>query len=388
MPRPITATVSLPALSHNLATVTRGLLPAGAPAGAPRPAVWAVIKANAYGHGIKNAVQAFSQADGLAMLDLDEAVRCRESGWRKPLLLLEGFFEPADIPVLREYGLHTAVHCTEQLDMLEAARRDGPALDVFVKLDTGMSRLGFAPSQYRAAFARAQALQQAGVLGTVGKMTHFARADDDPSVTHAQVALFNEITQGLPGPASVCNSAGSLTAGLWSTVQGGEAHWVRPGMCLYGASPFADRPARSLGLRPAMTFTSRLISVREVPSGAGVGYGHLFHCDRSMRIGVVACGYADGYPRHAVTGAPITVDGVRTRVLGRVSMDMLVADLTPVPGAGVGAPVVLWGEGGPSVDEVAQAAGTIGYELLCAVAPRVGRSVVPLVGQGANTEQS
>jgi len=308
------------------------------------------------------------------MLDLDEAVRCRELGWRKPILLLEGFFEERDLPVLREYRLHTTLHCDEQLGMLEAGQPGG--LDAFVKLDSGMSRLGFAPSVYRQAYERAAQARKAGLLGAIGKMTHLARADDDGEVTRAQVALFNACTEGLPGAASVCNSAGALTPGLWATVNGQDGHWVRPGICLYGASPFASRPAAQIGLRPAMTLASRLISVREIPAGASVGYGHLFRADKPMRIGVVACGYADGYPRHAVTGTPITVAGVRTRVLGRVSMDMLVADLDSIPHACVGSPVVLWGEGGPGVDEVAQAAGTIGYELLCAVAPRVPKTVI------------
>ncbi|TEA78404.1 alanine racemase [Allopusillimonas ginsengisoli] len=383
MPRPISASISLSALTHNLNTIRDQYLPEEVPPNLARPGVWAVIKANAYGHGVDNAVRAFAQADGLAMLDLDEAVRCRERGWQKPILMLEGFFEPRDIPVLQQYRLHTTLHCSEQLDMLEAARLSGPPdgapehirLDAFVKLDSGMSRLGFSPSQYRQAFERAQRLQQNGLLDHVGKMTHFARADDNPDITREQVELFNRCTEGLPGPVSVCNSAGTLTPGLWATAHGEQGHWVRPGICLYGASPFAQRSAEQLGLRPAMTLASRIISIREIPPGACVGYGHLFHADKPMRIGVVACGYADGYPRHAATDAPITVDGVRTRVLGRVSMDMLVADLGPVPQARVGSPVVLWGEGGPSVDEVAQAAGTIGYELLCAVAPRVPKFV-------------
>jgi alanine racemase len=374
MPRPISATISLSSLSHNLEVVREQLLPSGAPDGAVRPAIWAVIKANAYGHGVDNAVRAFSQADGLAMLDLEEAVRCRELGWSKPILLLEGFFEERDLPVLREYGLRTTLHCVEQLDMLEAGQPAG--LDAFVKLDSGMSRLGFAPSGYRQAYERAVRARQAGLLGNIGKMSHFARADDDADTTREQIALFNACTEGLPGAASVCNSAGTLTQGLWATVQGQDGHWVRPGICLYGASPFASRPAAQIGLRPAMTLASRLISVRDIPAGASVGYGHTFRADRPMRIGVVACGYADGYPRHAITDTPIIVAGVRTRVLGRVSMDMLVADLDPVPLAQVGSPVVLWGEGGPSVDEVAQAAGTIGYELLCAVAPRVPKIVI------------
>jgi len=371
MPRPILATVDTSSLAHNLQIVARRL--AGDAAGVP-PSIWAVMKAHGYGHGIAAALQGFSQADGLAMLDLDEAVRCRELGWTGPILLLEGFFEPADLEVLSHYRLSTAIHCAEQLDMLERALLRVP-LDAFVKLNTGMHRLGFQPGEYTDAFRRAQALQSAGVLGAVGKMSHFARADDDAEVTRAQLDCFRTVTRGLPGAVSVCNSAATLTPGLAAGVADGD-QWVRPGICLYGASPFADQPADSFGLRPAMTLSARLIGVHQVPAGESVGYGHTFRAPRAMRVGIVACGYADGYPRHAPTGTPVAVDGVRTRLVGRVSMDMLAVDLDPVPAAGVGAPVVLWGQGGPSVDEVASACGTIGYELLCAVAPRVPRRVL------------
>lgn len=375
MPRPISATISLPSLSHNLRVVTQGLSDISGKAGGRRPKVWAVIKANAYGHGIENAIQSFKEADGLAMLDLDEALRCREAGWTGPILLLEGFFEPSDIAFMDRYRIATTLHCQEQLDMLASARVE-QAIDAFVKLDTGMSRLGFSAADYPAAYERARAMQAEGLVNTLGKMTHFARADDDPNVTRQQLQVFERVTTGLPGRVSVCNSAATLTPGVWSSIPDDQEQWVRPGICLYGASPFAGKSADSLDLRPAMTLSSRLISVRDIPSGGSIGYGHTFTSSGSMRIGVVACGYADGYPRHAGTGTPVAVDGVRTRLLGRVSMDMLVVDLTPVPQAHNGSTVVLWGEEGPSVDEVAQAAGTIGYELLCAVAARVPKIVI------------
>jgi len=375
MPRPILATISLPSLKHNLATVIDRLDREGAAAGRARPFVWAVIKANAYGHGVDNAITGFAQADGLAMLDLDEAVRCRQAGWSKPILLLEGFFQPGDIAVIDRYGLTTALHSQAQLDMLEKAAPDSP-IDALVKLNTGMNRLGFQPGQYRAAYRQALALSQRGILGSLGKMTHFARADDDPGVTRTQLRVFDDATRDLPGKVSVCNSAATLTPGLWAGLPDQAEHWVRPGICLYGASPFANDPAASFGLRPGMTLSAEIISVRDIDAGDGVGYGHVFTASGPTTIGVVSCGYADGYPRHAPTGTPITVGGVRTRLLGRVSMDMLVADLTHVPGPHVGMPVVLWGEGGPSVDDVALACGTIGYELVCAVAPRVPRQVV------------
>lgn len=357
-------------MRHNLLAVRRHLDSPRVAADRARPHVWAVIKANAYGHGILNAVQGFAAADGLAMLDLNEAVRCREAGWSGPILLLEGFFEPADIPVLDQHRISITVHCAEQLDMLEQASVGRP-LDAMVKLDSGMNRLGFQPAEYRPAYGRALALQQRGVLGALGRMTHFARADDDAQATARQIAVFDEAARGLPGSASLCNSAATLTDGLWARCVAAGEQWVRPGICLYGATPFDERPAAGLGLRPVMTLRSRLISAHVLPAGAGVGYGYTYTAPHDTRVGVVACGYADGYPRHAATGTPVCVGGVMTRTLGRVSMDMLAVDLDPVPHAEVGTEVVLWGEGGPPVDDVARASGTVGYELLCALAPRV-----------------
>jgi len=375
MPRPISATVSLPSLSHNLNIVAQQLDQPAPPAGRPRPRIWAVIKAHAYGHGIDRAVRAFGEADGLAMLDLDEAVRCRELGWKKPILLLEGFFEERDIAVLERYALTTVLHCQEQLDMLAAAPPARP-LDAFIKLNVGMNRLGFSEKDYAAAYQRALAARERGILGDIGQMCHFSRADDDAQLTGRQLDAFIRMAGSRGGRVSVCNSAASLTPGLWARLPAAQEQWLRPGICLYGASPFADRTAESMGLRPAMTLAARVISVRDISPGAMVGYGGAFACQAPMRIGTVACGYADGYPRHAGTGTPVTVGGVRTRLLGRVSMDMLAVDLTPVPHAAVGTEAILWGEGGPSVDEVAAAAGTIGYELLCAVAPRVPKITI------------
>jgi alanine racemase len=380
MPRPILATIDTEALSHNLRIVA-GRLARGT---VDSPGIWAVIKARGYGHGLLAAMHGFAQADGLAMLDLDEAVRCREAGWAGPLLLLEGFFEPSDLDILGRYRIATTLHCDEQLTMLETSRMPH-ALDAFVKLNSGMHRLGFQPGEFRTAVARAQALQSAGILNDVGKMTHFARADDDPAFTREQMARFHATTEGLPGAVSVCNSAATLTPGFAASVVSdrvGGTQWVRPGICLYGSSPFAHQPADSFGLRPAMTLSARLIHTHVLPAGEAIGYGQTFRADRAMRVGVVACGYADGYPRHAGTGTPITVAGVRTRLLGRVSMDMLGGDLEPVPQAHVGSDVVLWGAGGPSVDEVALSCGTIGYELLTAITPRVPRRVLQASSSG------
>lgn len=373
MPRPILATISVSALSHNLHTVGQ-FLAHDQPEEGQCPRIWAVIKANAYGHGIDQALHGFADADGLAMLDLDEAVRCREAGWGGPLLLLEGFFDPDDIRILDQYRLSIVIHTAEQLEMLEDSQVVH-AIDALVKLNSGMNRLGFQQAEYQMAYARAQALQGEGVLGEVGKMTHFACADEDPEATCAQLDVFHRVTGELPGRVSVCNSAATLTPGFAAQAQAQAEQWVRPGICLYGASPFADRSAKALGLVPAMTLSSELISVRSIVEGEQVGYGYRYTAPRAMKIGVVACGYADGYPRHAPDGTAIVVDGVRTQIVGRISMDMLAVDLTPVPNARVGSAVILWGTGGPSVDEVAQVCDTIGYELLCAVAPRVPRLI-------------
>lgn len=369
MPRPISASISIPALRHNLSVVRRHLDQAAQAAGGEAASIWAVIKANAYGHGIERAVAGFSAAQGLAMLDLEEAVRCREAGWGGPILLLEGFFEPADLEIVDRYHLTVTVHDDAQFDMIEAAHLSR-RLNIQLKLNSGMNRLGYAPAAYAAAHARAEQLRQRGVLGALTKMTHFATADGPQGIAEA-MDVFARATDGLAGGTSICNSAATLRYPEISVSRDGAPHWVRPGVCLYGATPFADVTAASYGLRPAMTLSSEIIGVQSVPAGGTVGYGAAFRADRRMRVGVVACGYADGYPRHAPTGTPVTVAGLPTRVVGRVSMDMITVDLDPVPDAGIGAPVVLWGEGGPSVDDVARTAGTIGYELMCALAPRV-----------------
>jgi len=369
------ATVSIPAMQHNLQHVASRVQAHAREAKRPSPFIWAVIKANAYGHGIDQALAGFGAADGLAMLDLAEAIRCRNAGWRGPLLLLEGFFEPADIDVVDTHGLTVSIHSEGQLQMLERATPLRP-ISVNLKINTGMNRLGFPPSAAAAVWRRLQALKDKQVVGEIGTMMHFSRADDDPEVTRHQLSTFLETVAGMDGPISVCNSAATLTPEVWMGVPSNRNQWLRPGICLYGASPFADRSAADLGLRAVMTLSSKIIAVQECRPGDSVGYGHMFTAETVTRVGIVACGYADGYPRHAGTGTPVSVNGRRTILLGRVSMDMLAVDLTPVPGSGVGSNVVLWGEGGPSVDDVAQAAGTVGYELLCAVAPRVPRQIL------------
>jgi len=355
MPRPIVATIDISALQHNLAV---------AKSRAPHAKAWAVVKAQAYGHGLSRAVRAFADADGLALIEVNYAVQLRELGWKKPILLLEGFFDADDIPVLEQHQLQFAVHCNEQIQLLEQAKLEaGTQFDVHLKMNSGMNRLGFKPEAYRAAYER---LQKLACVRSITMMTHFANADDasNPDLPLAeQVRRFKAATQGLAGACSVSNSAADL---LHTEL---AYDWVRPGVMLYGGTP-GGGTAKDFGLRPAMTLESEIIAVQEIGPGDAVGYGSRFVADKPMKIGIVACGYADGYPRHAPNNTPVVVDGVNTGTVGRVSMDMLIVDLTHISNAGVGSHVVLWGEALP-IDDVAFAAGTIGYELMCALAPRV-----------------
>ncbi len=328
----------------------------------PEAKVWAVVKADAYGHGIVNAMRAFGEADGLALLELDRALQLRELGWQKPLMMMEGMFDPTDLSAMQQHRLQPVIHNDEQLQML--AQAAGMPLDVHLKINSGMNRLGFRPERAREVYQQLKAMP---AVRRVSLLTHFANAETPDAVLPAerQMERFRDACVGIDAEISLCNSAALLLRSEF------RCHWVRPGVMLYGGSP-GVRNAAAFGLRPAMTLRSELISVQQLQAGDSVGYGSTFTADRPMRIGVVACGYADGYPRHAGNGTPVLVGGVRTRLLGRVSMDMLSVDLGPVPDAGVGTPVVLWGDGLP-IDEVAAAAGTIGYELMCAIAPRVRR---------------
>jgi alanine racemase len=359
MPRPITATIHLPALRHNLARMRRAARDAK---------VWGVVKANAYGHGIERVFDAMRSADGFALLDLAEAERVRALGWRGPILLLEGVFEARDLETCSRLNLWHTVHCDEQVDMLAVHKTHQPH-KVFLKMNSGMNRLGFAPQRYRSAWARLEALPQ---VDEIALMTHFSDADGAKGVA-AQLRVFEETTRDLPGERTLANSAAALRFGEDASVRG---DWIRPGIAVYGSAPdFPDHDIAHWELQPAMTLASRLIGVQQLAPGDTVGYGSRFTADRGMRIGVVACGYADGYPRHCDTGTPILVGGVRTSLVGRVSMDMLAVDLTKVPDANIGTPVTLWGRdpGGAvlAIDEVARAGGTLGYELMCALAPRV-----------------
>ena len=364
MPRPIQAFVHTDALRHNLTRMR---------AAASDARIWAVVKANAYGHGIERVFEGLRAADGFALLDLDEAQRIRSLGWRGPVLLLEGVFDARDLELCSRLDLWHTVHCDEQIDMLSRHKTQVPHR-IFLKMNSGMNRLGFTPTRFRSAWTRLNQLPQ---VDEISLITHFSDADGTQGVAQ-QMAVFAKTTEDLPGERSTCNSAGLLRYAADAAV---AADWVRPGIALYGSAP--DFPQHNIAhwdLQPTMSLRSRVIATQDLQVGDTVGYGSSFKAEAPMRLGVVACGYADGYPRHCPTGTPVLVDGVRTRTLGRVSMDMIAVDLTPCGEAGheagYGSEVTLWGKATNGallpIDEVAQAADTVGYELMCAVSARVG----------------
>ena len=353
--RPIQASIHLSALEHNLAV---------AKSKASKSKILSVVKANGYGHGLLNVAKGLRASDGFAVLGLDEALALRNAGYSQTILLLEGVFSTDELLVVSEQAISIVVHCEIQIEMLERASIPHP-ISVHLKINTGMNRLGFKPHDFEKVRAR---LEHCHNVADITLMTHFATADEPLGIS-SPLALFKELTQESSYPCSLANSA--------TLLRFPEAHadWVRPGIMLYGTSPVAGQSAASFNLKPVMSFNSQIISVQTLNVGEYLGYGHRFTAERKTRIGVVACGYADGYPRHAPNGTPIAVSGVLTQTLGRVSMDMLYVDITDNPSAGVGAPVELWGEQ-VSVDDVALASGTISYELLCAIAPRVPVIVV------------
>jgi alanine racemase len=341
------------ALRANLAVVRRH---------APRSRVWAVIKANAYGHGMVQVAEALADADGFALARVEEAVRLREAGVRKPLLVLEGAASAEELEAADRNRLELAVHQEEQVALLDQCRLTGP-LRLWLKVDTGMHRLGLRPEAVPSLLERLR--DDPRVDPPVGLMTHLANADDPADgLTISQCCRLTDLARGGPMPLSIGNSAGILACPESRT------DWVRPGIMLYGASPVAGRAADEFGLRPVMTLRSRLIAVKRLSRGDAVGYGGTYVCPEAMPVGVVGIGYGDGYPRQAPTGTPVSIRGREAPLVGRVSMDMITVDLRPVPEAAVGDEVTLWGEG-LSVDRVAELAGTISYELLCRVTRRV-----------------
>jgi alanine racemase len=371
MPRPIQALIHPHALSHNLQVARRAT---------PDARLWAVVKADAYGHGIERAYEPLRAADGFALLEIDEAQRVRALGWRGPILLLEGVFEARDLEWCSRLDLWHTVHCNEQIDML-AAHKTHTGHRVFLKLNSGMNRLGFAPQAYRSAWTRLNALTQ---VDEISHMTHFSDADGlrfgADGIAH-QLAAYTEATRDLPGEHSLSNSAAILRHAGNTQVR---ADWVRLGIAMYGSAPdFPEHDIAHWQLQPTMSLRSQVIATQQLKAGDSVGYGSTFVAQQDMRIGIVACGYADGYPRHAPgtaeQGTPVLVAGLRTRTLGRVSMDMIAVDLTHLPAAGFGSEVTLWGQASTgqvlAIDEVARAAGTVGYELMCAITARVPHGV-------------
>ncbi|GGD50786.1 alanine racemase [Pseudoxanthomonas indica] len=353
--RPARALIDLPALRHNY-RLARQL--AGGRA-------LAVVKADAYGHGAVRCAQALGAdaADGFAVACLEEALALRDGGIRAPILLLEGFFEAAELPLIAQHNLWCVVHSHWQIDALERTPLPRP-LRVWLKLDSGMHRVGLSPADYRAGWERLVALPQ---VDSLVAMTHFARADElDSARTDEQAQAFIATVAGLPGEHSVSNSPGLLG---WPTLRN---DWGRAGLMLYGATPFNTVQAQASQLQPVMTLESKIISVRELAAGEPIGYGGSFVTDRPTRVGVVALGYADGYPQFAPTGTPVSIDGQASRLIGRVSMDMLTVDLTDLPAAGLGSQVELWGRQVP-VTEVARHLNGSAYSLLCGLkrAPRV-----------------
>jgi alanine racemase len=364
--RPLRATIHLSALRHNLAVARQH---------APNSRILAVIKANAYGHGMLRVARALEAADGFAVLNLSEAISLRENGFRQFILLLEGVFSADELPELAKHQIGCVVHAPWQADAILQAGL-AQTLPLWLKLNTDMNRLGLQAGEFTSTLNR---LKNAGARPTL--MTHFSRADEAGG-THIPLERFENLTSTLALPRSLANSAALLSAPAT------HADWVRPGIMLYGASPL-DAPGFGALLKPAMTLSSEIISVQSIQAGETVGYGDTFTAPCAMRVGTVACGYADGYPRHAPSGTPVliypqgagrgckadksattTLKHQRARLIGRVSMDMLSVDLTDLPEARIGSLVTLWGQGLP-VEEIARDAGTISYELLCALAARV-----------------
>ncbi len=357
------ARVHTGALRHNLSELKRH---------APGYRVMAVIKSNGYGHGLVAAATALDAADAFAVARMEEALRLREAGIDKPLVLLEGVFDGHDLALARAQRFELVVHCGEQIRLLAGSPAERP-LTVWLKVDTGMHRLGIAPAEVAQAV---RTLRASPAVSELRLMTHFAQAERlGDGMTTAQLRALQAAADGFDGAVTLANSAAilgwkrDLDAMAASCPSFGPA-WIRPGICLYGISPFPEDTGAALGLEPAMEFLSTLIAVKPVAAGERIGYGGRYRAQRDMRLGIAAVGYGDGYPWCMPDGAPVLVAGRRVPIAGRVSMDMITVDLSDLPDAAVGDEVMLWGRGLP-VEEVARRAGTIPYELVCRVTERV-----------------
>ncbi len=324
--------------------------------------IMAVIKANGYGHGLERIADALNTVDAFAVARVDEGVRLREAGIGQRIVVLEGFSQQSELDLQRRFGLEPVIHVASQVDLLESVTA-AQSLTVWLKLDSGMHRLGFDAEEFAVAYRRL--VDCPAVRQPISLMTHLAKADNlNDDATLRQVQQFRRVTTGFNGERSIANSAGIMG---WSDTY---ADWVRPGIMLFGVSPFADKNGADHGLKPVMTLHSRLLAIKNLQSGDAVGYGGEWVCSRPMRMGIAAVGYGDGYPRSAVSGTPVLINGQRVDLIGRVSMDMISVDLSDCASAKIGDPVVLWGDGLP-VEEIARCASTIPYTLLCGVTQRV-----------------
>jgi len=347
------AHINLTSLRHNFDKVLKC---------SPSTQVLAVIKANGYGHGLTRVANALSTADGFAVTNVEEAITLREAGIEQRILVLEGFVSTKELDIMRHHHVDAVIHHETQIELLEHAK-SGSMVTVWLKADTGMHRLGLSLTRLANAWHRLRAC--ANVTLPIFLMSHLAAADEWQNTdTEKQIRNFLSLSSGFKNTVSVANSAAILA---WPETRVG---WVRPGIMLYGISPFPNETAGEFGLLPVMTLSTRLIAINQIPKGEAVGYGRTWVCPEDMPVGVAAIGYGDGYPRHAPSGCPVLVNGKRVPLIGRVSMDMITVDLRSQPDARVGDQVVLWGKGLP-VEEVAKLSGTIGYELVCGVTPRV-----------------
>lgn len=348
------AEINLQALAHNLAQVRQF---------APNSKVMAVLKANAYGHGLVKIAQHLNDADAFAVARIDEALALRAGGLTKPIVLLEGFFHQDELPILLANNFQTIIHDENQLRALENAKLDAP-ISCWLKINTGMHRLGVAPTQLNDFYQRLQATDNA--KDTINLMTHFSSADDvnDPK-TAEQIALFDSLVQGKQQAHCLANSAGIIA---WPA---GHGEWVRPGLMMYGVSPMLNTSGKDHQLKPVMRLTTKVIAIRDVDAAQGVGYGGSWQSAQPTKLAVVAMGYGDGYPRHAKEGTPVIINGHRYGIVGSVAMDMITLDIgNNEHNVQVGDEVIMWGPELP-VEEIAQCADTISYELLCNITPRV-----------------
>jgi alanine racemase len=343
--RPLQANIDSQALIHNFKRVK---------AYSSRSKVMSVLKANAYGHGLIEVARALNQSDGFSVLTLTEAIELREFGFNQQILMLEGFFEGYEVSIAAQLNIGVTLHNQAQLNLILDEKPKKP-IDIHLKVNTGMNRLGFLPEDVPGIL---KVINASPFIGKIILMTHFANADEAVGIASQMKAFSGIKYQQLE--RSVANSAALIR------YPESRLEWVRPGIMLYGASPFEGTTAKDLDLVPVMSLRSKIIAIQSIKKGESVGYGSSFFAKTPMKIGIVACGYADGYPRHAVTGTPVTVNNVMTSTVGRVSMDMLYVDITKLKSASIGSDVELWGKNVP-VDSVAEKSGTVGYELLCSI---------------------